>query len=501
MAVVMPIGALAQDEQTVEAKWGTSKENLTDSGTLAMAFEAAWNSNEVAYVQLQCDVDAEDSYEIDAGTFTLDLNGHTLSCDSSSTLIINHADMQLTDSSVEKDGKILCTKVQAGVSNYAVRLWRGTLTIDCGSYEADAGPAVAVYSGKVMITDGNFKVKSVSNGVIMNEFGELTISGGNFYTENVNCAVRTGTESSTTTISGGTFYDLGRAAILYNGGKLDFSGHKNPMGISVLSYLEGVVGDEAVKLPEGYSFYNRKDEVIAGLMYNEECFIGKDGNAGFTLTLKANNDTEEMVENVNVTSPTGRYTLPECPFTAPEKKMFKAWLIGEVEYQPGEVVCVTADTEAKAIWIDCFSNIIIKMHDSYGDGWADNAIVVKKDGEEIRTLTLAKGSNSLDFFVYDAAAEYTFYWNVGRDTSECSFEIFAKGEPVFVAVAGDCVNYENGMLIFTLSVASGEGSTDIEEMKELRVESKEIYDLNGRRVEAIVNTGIYIVNGKKVLVK
>ena len=47
----------------------------------------------------------------------------------------------------------------------------------------------------------------------------------------------------------------------------------------------------------------------------------------------------------------------------------------------------------------------------------------------------------------------------------------------------------------------GEGTTGIDEMTEQRAESKEIYDLTGRRVENVTAPGIYIVNGKKVLVK
>ena len=45
------------------------------------------------------------------------------------------------------------------------------------------------------------------------------------------------------------------------------------------------------------------------------------------------------------------------------------------------------------------------------------------------------------------------------------------------------------------------GTTGIDEITEQRAESKDIYDLTGRRVEAITAPGIYIVNGKKVLVK
>ena len=45
------------------------------------------------------------------------------------------------------------------------------------------------------------------------------------------------------------------------------------------------------------------------------------------------------------------------------------------------------------------------------------------------------------------------------------------------------------------------GTTGIDEMTEQRAESKVIFDLTGRRVEAITAPGIYIVGGKKVLVK
>ena len=47
----------------------------------------------------------------------------------------------------------------------------------------------------------------------------------------------------------------------------------------------------------------------------------------------------------------------------------------------------------------------------------------------------------------------------------------------------------------------GEGTTGVEEVKAENGEAKTIYDLTGRRVEAITAPGIYIVNGKKVLVK
>ena len=58
-----------------------------------------------------------------------------------------------------------------------------------------------------------------------------------------------------------------------------------------------------------------------------------------------------------------------------------------------------------------------------------------------------------------------------------------------------------GMNAASYSFRFGEGTTGIDEMTEQRAESKEIYDITGRRVENVTAPGIYIVGGKKVLVK
>ena len=46
----------------------------------------------------------------------------------------------------------------------------------------------------------------------------------------------------------------------------------------------------------------------------------------------------------------------------------------------------------------------------------------------------------------------------------------------------------------------GGNTTGVEEV-EIRNEKEEIYDLTGRRVNEITKAGVYVVNGKKVLVK
>ena len=58
-----------------------------------------------------------------------------------------------------------------------------------------------------------------------------------------------------------------------------------------------------------------------------------------------------------------------------------------------------------------------------------------------------------------------------------------------------------GTEVASYSFRFGEGTTGIEEITDNREQSAVIYDLTGRRVEAVTAPGIYVVNGKKVLVK
>ena len=68
------------------------------------------------------------------------------------------------------------------------------------------------------------------------------------------------------------------------------------------------------------------------------------------VTLVANNGTNETKEES--VEKGKEYTLPDCPFTAPDEQVFKAWQIDNKEYNPQESIKIDEATIIKAIWQD-----------------------------------------------------------------------------------------------------------------------------------------------------
>ena len=69
---------------------------------------------------------------------------------------------------------------------------------------------------------------------------------------------------------------------------------------------------------------------------------------GHEITFNANGGTGEMAKAEYV----GEYTLPDCTFSAPTGKQFKAWSVGGVEKAAGDKITVTANTTVTAVWED-----------------------------------------------------------------------------------------------------------------------------------------------------
>lgn len=68
----------------------------------------------------------------------------------------------------------------------------------------------------------------------------------------------------------------------------------------------------------------------------------------YKVTLVANNGTNDT--KVVEIEKGKEYTLPDCPFTAPDGQMFKAWQIDEIEYNPKDKITIDAENIIKAIW-------------------------------------------------------------------------------------------------------------------------------------------------------
>lgn len=452
--------------EAAEAKWGTSADAETFTyGTLADAFAAAYPydeenetyiSSEIRYIQLLSDVANDNGYCIRGGEYTLDLNGKTLQTDSY-TLDICGGEVTIADESSDKSGKVITT----GFDVTAVYINEGSpkITIEGGQYKSNNQSAVSIESEscEVTINGGEFTTTESADELITN-LGTLTINGGTFDAQNAQYAIYVG---GNTTISDGTFVGAQTADVTYCGGTLTFEATEatdetpgfSPMGLSVYYQAE----DEGVAdiiLPEGYGFYNSDDEAVTDFQYDLMYYIGKEVGVGYTVTFSANYDTEATMADAIVTSPTGKYVLPECEFTAPDGMMFDGWQVGDDEenlYQPGDVITITADTEVTAVWGDI--KIVINMYDSENDGWHGAYIEVLKDGESIGTATLEDGEDGRATFDYDSNCTYSFIWHYGPYNlypGEISFEISIGEEQLFTSEEGDCEGYFDGQQIYPL---------------------------------------------------
>ena len=124
------------------------------------------------------------------------------------------------------------------------------------------------------------------------------------------------------------------------------------------------------------------------------------------------------------------------------------------------------------------------------------------ENNELKGTTINKNFTDAAYVLGVVEGEvglYTAANNVSTDTTnddpEVTYEAWKNN--AFKAYLPKTV----GMNAASYSFRFGEGTTGIDEMTEQRAESKEIYDLTGRRVEAITAPGIYIVGGVKRVVR
>ena len=221
-----------------EARWGANEDDLTASGTLAEALEAAAEDSSITYIRLAQDPETTDPYYIEGGVFTLDLNDRQIVSESF-TLCIQNIGTVVT----LKNGAIIST----GEGTPAVDCACGAkVVIESGVYEGEIAFAVDAES-EALIKDGYFA--STDHYTVIND-GTLTVLDGSIEAGDETALISFGT----TYVRGGSFTEGTDGAIAYYGGLLDLSAYEGVHGLTVGACAGEWVenNDTAVKLPEGY---------------------------------------------------------------------------------------------------------------------------------------------------------------------------------------------------------------------------------------------------------
>ena len=169
-------------------------------------------------------------------------------------------------------------------------------------------------------------------------------------------------------------------------------------------------------------------------------------------------------------------------------------------------VTVPAGVTAYTATVDAANNKVI-LNEVDGVIPANTGVVLYSETPDTYNFTISEDVETIEGNALRGSAAATYYTTAGTyyalglvdgevgfykdEFNNDRFQNNSHKAYLYVPAANGAASY---------SFRFGEGTTAIENV-EVENEVKAIFDLTGRRVENITNAGIYIVNGKKVLVK
>ena len=117
------------------------------------------------------------------------------------------------------------------------------------------------------------------------------------------------------------------------------------------------------------SLYNPGDIITVTKDITVTALWAKSSLTGYIVTYNGNGGTGTMMPQRNVS---GAFTLPNCGYTAPAGQEFQAYLINGTEYQPGDVITVSAPTIISVLWKAAsqgvaVSGTVTSFHDEAGE--------------------------------------------------------------------------------------------------------------------------------------
>ena len=144
--------------------------------------------------------------------------------------------------------------------------------------------------------------------------------------------------------------------------------------VYIRSYVGTFMNEESAEVKDGANI-----QTWRGNEWDSEKFVlERVSSLQHALTFAPSGGTGNME---NTTATDGQpFTLPECGFTAPDGQQFKAWKIGDKEYQPGDEYTFTEETTVMAVW-EPITMIVCTVTFDSGNGTGKKEIVYASVGQ------------------------------------------------------------------------------------------------------------------------